>query len=86
MIQLCQDSPFSILCDEGNKGYDKNFAILVHMWDDGQGKPVTWFFDMPKKVTLVLPKIFSSTLIKLWPTKVFLGQMLLALSLIQLAQ
>ena len=47
VFKLCCEGPFSILCDEGNKGDDKNFAILVRMWDDDLGKPATRFFDMP---------------------------------------
>lgn len=38
--------PFSIICDEVNDN-DKNFAILVCLWDDELGKPVTKFLHMP---------------------------------------
>ena len=47
VIKQCKESPFSILCDEGNDTDDKNLAILVHLWDDELSKPVTWFLDMP---------------------------------------
>ena len=47
VIELCKEGPFSILCDEGNDGDDKNFAILVRLWDNDLGKPVTRFLDMP---------------------------------------
>ena len=47
VISLCQNKPFSILCDEGNDNDDKNFAILVRLWDDKLGKPVTRFLHMP---------------------------------------
>lgn len=44
--KLCQENPFSILCDEGSDNDDKNFAILVRLWDEKLGKPVTRFLDM----------------------------------------
>ena len=47
VVELCQNGPFSILCDEGNDVEDKNFAILVRLWDEKQGKPMTRFLDMP---------------------------------------
>ena len=47
VISQCKKCPFSILCDEGNDVDDKNFAILVRLWDDEQGRPVTRFLDMP---------------------------------------
>lgn len=47
VIMACQSSPFSILCDEGTDHDDKNFAILVRVWDDQLGKPATRFLDMP---------------------------------------
>ena len=43
---MCQDGPFSIPCDEGNNSGDKKLAILVCMWDAGQGEPVTRCLDM----------------------------------------
>ena len=45
--KLCQENPFSILCDEGSDADDKNFAILARLWDEKLGKPVTRFLDMP---------------------------------------
>ena len=45
--KLCQENPFSVLCDEGSDTDDKNFAILVRLWDENVGKPVTRFLDMP---------------------------------------
>ena len=47
VVKMCQDKPFSILCDEGNDGEDKNFAILVRLWDEDLGKPMTRFLNMP---------------------------------------
>ena len=47
VLTLCKENPFSILCDEGSDNEDKNFAILVRLWDDKLGKPVTRFLDMP---------------------------------------
>ena len=47
VVALCKESPFSIMCDEGNDIEDKNFAILVHLWDDDLGNPLTRFLDMP---------------------------------------
>ena len=47
VIKHCKNNPFFILCDEGNDVDDKNFAILVHLWDEMLGKPVTRFLDMP---------------------------------------
>ena len=47
VIELCRKSSFSILCDEGNDNDDKNFAILVRLWDENLGKPITRFLDMP---------------------------------------
>ena len=44
---MCQDGTFSILCDEGTDARDKNFAILVRLWDSKEGKPMTRFLDMP---------------------------------------
>jgi hypothetical protein len=43
----CQENPFSILCDEGTDHDDKNFAILVRLWDNQLGKPASRFLDMP---------------------------------------
>ena len=42
-----QRESFFILCDEGNDADDKNFAILVRLWDEDLGKPMTQFLDMP---------------------------------------
>ena len=47
VFTACQENPFSILCDEGTDHDDKNFAILVRLWDDQLCKPVTRFLDMP---------------------------------------
>ena len=47
VLTSCQENPFSILCDEGSNKDDKNFAILIRLWDDLLGKPVTRFLDMP---------------------------------------
>ena len=41
---LCQEYPFSILCDEGSDNEDDNF---VKLWDEKLKKPVTRFLDMP---------------------------------------
>lgn len=47
VYEMCRNGPFSILCDEGTDCDDKNFAILVRIWDKNQEKPVTRFFDVP---------------------------------------
>lgn len=47
VVEICQEKPFAILCDEGNDNEDKNFAILVRFWDDELKKPMTRFLDMP---------------------------------------
>ena len=47
VANLCRENPFSILCDEGSDTDRHNFAILVRMWDDKLGKPMTRFLDMP---------------------------------------
>ena len=47
VIEQCRTGPFTIMCDEGNDTADKNFAILVRLWDEKLGKPVTRFLDMP---------------------------------------
>ena len=47
VVDMCRHNPFSILCDEGNDNEDKNFAILVRLWDENLRKPMTRFLDMP---------------------------------------
>ena len=47
VVALCKESPFSIMCDEGNDVEDKNFAIVVCLWDEDLGRPLTRFLDMP---------------------------------------
>ena len=47
IIKYCQSNPFSILCDESNKGDVKHLVIFVRMWSDILRKPVTRFLDMP---------------------------------------
>ena len=47
VIGLCKESPFSILYDESSDVDKIYLAILVRLWDDELGKPVTRFFDMP---------------------------------------
>ena len=47
VIGQCRAGPFSIMCDEGNDKVKKNFALLVHQWDEKLGKPVTRFLHMP---------------------------------------
>ena len=42
----CQENPYSVLCDEGSDMDDKNFAILVRLWDENVGKPITRFLNM----------------------------------------
>ena len=44
-IQRCQNGPFQ--CDEDSNTEEKHLAILVHLWDDELGRPVTQFVDMP---------------------------------------
>ena len=38
---IMQTIPFSVLCDESNKGDKKHFAILVRMSDNTINRPVT---------------------------------------------
>lgn len=59
VFDMCRKGPFSILCDEGNDCDDKNFAILVRLWDDELGKPVTRFFDMPVCNIATAEKLFN---------------------------
>jgi hypothetical protein len=59
VVTLCQTGPFSILCDESNKGDDKSLAILVRMWDNCQRKPVTRFLDMPVCNIATAEKLFE---------------------------
>lgn len=47
VIEQCRTGPFSIMCDEGNDKVSKNFALLVRLWDETLGQPVTRFLDMP---------------------------------------
>ena len=47
VVKMCLANTFSILCDEDNDSDDKNFAILIQMWDENLGKPMTRFLDMP---------------------------------------
>ena len=47
IIQLCKNGPFSILCDEDSDTDDKHLAILVRLWDNDLGAPVTRFLNMP---------------------------------------
>ena len=61
VVELCQSNPFSILCDEGNDADDKNFAILVRLWDSDVGKPVTRFLHMPICNIWTADKLFDAT-------------------------
>ena len=48
VIETCQSSPFSILCDGGNDQVDRKFfAILVRYWDQSQRQAVTRFLALP---------------------------------------
>ena len=60
IVTLCQNNPFSILCDEGNDNDDKNFAILIRLWDDQLGKPATRFLHMPVCNTGTADKLFDA--------------------------
>ena len=60
VVTLCQNNPFSILCDEGNDNDDKNFAILVRLWDDQLGRPVTRFLHMPVCNIGTADKLFNA--------------------------
>ena len=45
VIEECQSSPFTILCDCGNDMMDKKyFAIMVRLWHHVSRQPVTRFF------------------------------------------
>lgn len=59
VVDLCRHNPFAILCDEGNDNEDKNFAILVNLWDQNLRKPVTHFLDMPVCNTGTGEKLFN---------------------------
>ena len=59
VIQRCQNGPFSILCDEDSNTEDKHLAILVHLWDDELGKPVTHFLGMPVCNIGTVAKLFE---------------------------
>ena len=52
VIRLCQTFPFSVFCDESNKGDKKHFDILVCMWGNTIGWPVTRLLD--SQYTLLL--------------------------------
>ena len=67
VVRLCQTFPFSVLCDESNKGDKKHFAVLGH-------QPVTRFLDVPVANYL-------SALTQHLKVKKFHGPMLLALNL-----
>ena len=46
--QMCQSSPFTILCDGGNDQAErKYFAIMVRYWDDKSCQAVSRFLAMP---------------------------------------
>ena len=63
IVALCQNNPFSILCNEGNDNDDKYFAILVCLWDDQLGKPVTRvtrFLHMPVCNIRTADKLFDA--------------------------
>ena len=48
VIQECQTSPFTILCDGGNDQWDKKYlAIMVKYWDKELCTVVTRFLAMP---------------------------------------
>ena len=48
VIETCQSSPFSVLCDGGNDQIDRKcFAILVHYWYQSQRQAVTRFLALP---------------------------------------
>lgn len=47
MVEMCQKNLFSVLCDEGNDSEDKNFAIIVRLWDNNLRKPMSRFLNMP---------------------------------------
>ena len=48
VVNMCQTSPFTILCDGGNDQFGrKYFAIMVRVWDDSRRQAVTRFLAMP---------------------------------------
>ena len=59
VIRLCQTFPFSIICDESNKGDKKHFSIFVCMLDNIIGRPVTRFLDMPVCNIATASKLFD---------------------------
>ena len=61
VIQCCQNVPFSILCDEDSSTEANHLAILVTLWDDNLGKPVSRFLDMPFCINRTGAKLFECT-------------------------
>ena len=48
VVDQCQSSSFTILCDGGNDQLDKKyFAIMVRFWSDTARQPITQFLAMP---------------------------------------
>lgn len=47
VIEACQSSPFTILCDGGNDQSDrKYFAVMVRYWDESARQAVVGFLAM----------------------------------------
>ena len=80
-MELRHKKTFSILCDEGNDMMDKNFAILVHLWDENLGKPITCFLTV---CSIATGENLFEQIDKSHTEKQIPWSMLLVLNLIQL--
>ena len=48
VTRMCQNQPFTILCDGGNDNFDKKyFEVLVRLWDENARQVVVRFLDCP---------------------------------------
>jgi hypothetical protein len=48
VVNICQTSPFTILCDGGNDQFGKKyFAVMVRVWEESRRQAVTRFLAMP---------------------------------------
>ena len=48
VVEECQSSPFTLLCDGGNDQMGKKyFGIMVQYWSEMSHQPVTHFLAMP---------------------------------------
>jgi len=77
---ICRDGPFLTLCDEGNDT-DMYFSILVQLWDERVCMPATKKkLVMIYNITLLMLKVFLTSLMKLGRKEIFHSQMLWVLN------